>query len=89
MSRQSAGEEVYGKRNGYGARSLRRGELGYRLSLITVINGKARGYNTFAEGWLQNGEAWGRPVDVLVMPDDVLLVSDDLQGVIYRIRFDG
>jgi len=63
--------------------------IGYRLSLVTVRNGRASGYNTFAEGWLQNGEAWGRPVDVLVMPDGALLVSDDLQGVIYRIRFDG
>ena len=63
--------------------------IGYRLSLVTIKNGKAQNYATFAEGWLQNGEAWGRPVDVLVMPDGALLVSDDLQGVIYRIRFDG
>lgn len=61
--------------------------IGYCLSLVTVENGKAISYETFAEGWLQGRRAWGRPVDVLVMPDGALLVSDDKQGVIYRISY--
>lgn len=62
--------------------------IGYRISLVRLKEGKAVGYETFAEGWLQDGKAWGRPVDLLVMPDGSLLVSDDLLGVVYRIKYD-
>ncbi len=47
----------------------------------------AIGYQIFASGWLQEGEALGRPVDVQPLPDGSLLVSDDLAGVIYRITY--
>ncbi len=61
--------------------------LGYRISVVKLVNGQAVTYDTFCEGWLQGQEAWGRPVDVLVMPDGALLVSDDLAGMIYRISY--
>ncbi|MDA1001571.1 MAG: sorbosone dehydrogenase family protein [bacterium] len=63
--------------------------IGYRVTLVRLKNGKAAGYEVFAEGWLQDGESWGRPVDILVMPDGALLVSDDKAGAIYRISYVG
>ena len=64
---------------------------GYRVSLVTVKDGKATAYEPFATGWLDNEtqKAWGRPVDVLVLEDGSMLVSDDLAGVIYRITYKG
>lgn len=62
---------------------------GYRISMVTVTNGKAGSYAVFASGWLQGTEAWGRPVDLLVLPDGSILVSDDRAGVIYRIYYPG
>jgi glucose/arabinose dehydrogenase len=61
--------------------------IGYRISLVRFEQGKPVAYETFAEGWLQDGRAWGRPVDLLVMPDGALLVSDDQLGVVYRISY--
>jgi glucose/arabinose dehydrogenase len=64
-------------------------KIGYRVSLVRLEAGRAARYETFAEGWLQDGGAWGRPVDLLVMPDGALLVSDDEAGAIYRISYGG
>lgn len=64
-------------------------KIGYRVTLVRLKGGKAVGYETFAQGWLQGDDNWGRPVDVLVMPDGALLVSDDYAGVIYRIAYTG
>ena len=61
--------------------------IGYRITMVTMKDGKAAEYKVFAEGWLQGGKAWGRPVDVLQMRDGSLLVSDDDAGVIYRISY--
>jgi glucose/arabinose dehydrogenase len=61
--------------------------IGYRITLVTLEDGKATGYETFAQGWLGSLLAWGRPVDVLVMPDGALLVSDDKADAIYRISY--
>lgn len=61
--------------------------IGYRITLVRLEDGKAKGYEVFAEGWLSGKTAWGRPVDVLVMPDGALLVSDDKAGAIYRITY--
>lgn len=63
--------------------------IGYRVTLVPLEDGEVAGYEVFAEGWLQDGEAWGRPVDVEVMPDGALLVSDDHAGAIYRISYQG
>lgn len=64
---------------------------GHLVSLVKLEDGKAVGYETFAEGWLNHDtqEAWGRPVDVLVLPDGSMLVSDDKGGMIYRISYSG
>lgn len=60
--------------------------IGYRVSTVELVDGKATNYQTFAEGWLEdNGQAWGRPVDILEIKNGDILVSDDKQGVIYRI----
>ena len=65
----------------------RTSKVGYRISLVRFNQDGSLGYETFASGWLKNGNAWGRPVDVLVMPDGALLVSDDHAGAIYRIAY--
>lgn len=65
---------------------------GYKLSLVKVDgSGSVTGYETFAQGWLNEGtqKVWGRPVDVLLLPDGSMLVSDDYAGVIYRITYKG
>lgn len=61
--------------------------IGYRITLVRMANGQATAYETFAEGWLQNGQVRGRPVDLLILPDGSLLVSDDTANAIYRIRY--
>jgi glucose/arabinose dehydrogenase len=61
--------------------------IGYRVTFVKVLDGRALSYETFAEGWLKGGTAHGRPADVLVMPDGSLLVSDDKAGRIYRISY--
>ncbi|MDX2135192.1 MAG: sorbosone dehydrogenase family protein [Saprospiraceae bacterium] len=62
-------------------------KTGYRISLVRLdAQGKAVGYETFAEGWLYDGDqVWGRPVDLEHLPDGSLLVSDDYANAIYRI----
>jgi len=62
---------------------------GYRITLVRLRENRAISYETFAQGWLQNGSAWGRPVDLQIMPDGSLLVSDDKMGAIYRITYSG
>jgi len=65
----------------------RSAKVGYRISLVRMVQGKASGYEVFADGWLQDEEAAGRPVDLLVLPDGSMLVSDDQNGIIYRISY--
>jgi glucose/arabinose dehydrogenase len=60
-------------------------KTGGRISYITISEDRAIGYEVFASGWLQGGNAWGRPADVQVGPDGSLFISDDLAGCIYRI----
>jgi glucose/arabinose dehydrogenase len=62
-------------------------KIGYRISLVRMIDGEAGGYDIFADGWLQDEKVFGRPVDLLVLRDGSLLVSDDQNGVIYRITY--
>jgi glucose/arabinose dehydrogenase len=61
--------------------------IGYRVTLVRIVDGQAAAYETFAGGWLQNGQILGRPVDLLVLPDGSLLVSDDTANAIYRISY--
>jgi glucose/arabinose dehydrogenase len=63
--------------------------IGYRVTVVRLEGNRAVGYEPFADGWLQGGNAWGRPVDVQGMPDGSLLVSDDKAGLIYRIAYGG
>ncbi len=56
--------------------------IGYRVTFV-----KGGEYETFAQGWLQGGNAWGRPVDVEILGDGSLIVSDDKAGAIYRISY--
>lgn len=64
---------------------------GHLVSLVKLEGGKAVGYETFAEGWLnhETQEAWGRPVDILLLQDGSMLVSDDKGGMIFRIAYNG
>jgi glucose/arabinose dehydrogenase len=61
--------------------------LGYRITLVRLVDGAAASYEVFAEGWLWGPVAWGRPVDVEIAPDGALLVSDDRKGAVYRIAY--
>lgn len=63
--------------------------IGYRITAVTLDGNVSRGYDVFAEGWLNGKSAWGRPVDLLELPDGSLLVSDDFAGKIYRITYEG
>ena len=65
----------------------RREKTGYRVTTVTLEEGRAVRYEPFATGWLEGDDNWGRPVDVQVMSDGALLVSDDSRGVIYRISY--
>ncbi len=62
-------------------------KIGYRISNVTLENGKASKYETFMDGFLQTEEPWGRPVDVCMMPDGSILVSDDKCGAIYKVSY--
>ncbi len=62
-------------------------KIGYRITLVRIEDGRAAGYEVFADGWLQGEEVLGRPVDLLQLADGSVLVSDDQGGVIYRISY--
>ncbi|HMP98758.1 MAG TPA: sorbosone dehydrogenase family protein [Cyclobacteriaceae bacterium] len=66
-------------------------KIGYRLSMVRLDGNQSNGYETFADGWMddETQKVWGRPVDVLQLPDGSLLVSDDHANVIYRISYKG
>ncbi|MCB0755018.1 MAG: sorbosone dehydrogenase family protein [Flavobacteriales bacterium] len=61
--------------------------IGYRVSRVELIDGKAVTYEAFADGWLQGSKRLGRPVDVLELNDGSLLVSDDHANCVYRITY--
>jgi glucose/arabinose dehydrogenase len=69
----------------------RSNKIGYRITLVRLdaSGKKTTAYETFAEGWLQNGRSWGRPVALLELPDGSLLVSDDQNDAVYRISYKG
>ncbi len=62
--------------------------VGYRVSSISVQNGKALEESPFVWGFLQpDGKVLGRPVDLLILEDGSMLISDDQAGAIYRVRY--
>jgi glucose/arabinose dehydrogenase len=65
----------------------RREPIGYRITFVKMENNTPVSYETFAEGWLLEGESWGRPVDIEILDDGSLVVSDDKAGVLYRITY--
>lgn len=66
-------------------------KVGYKITAVTLENGKAVSAKPFVTGWLDKGEdeAWGRPVDVELLPDGSMLISDDFADAIYRISYKG
>jgi len=65
----------------------RSNKIGYRITKVTLDGDQSTSYETFAEGWLDEGKTLGRPVDLLIMKDGSMLVSDDHNGAIYRITY--
>ena len=63
--------------------------IGYRISLVRLVNSTPTSYEVFAQGWLQGDHVLGRPVDLEIMQDGSLLISDDYSGKIYRITYNG
>jgi len=62
-------------------------KIGYRITVVKLVNNKPISYKPFATGWLKGNTVSGRPVDLQIMPDGSMLVSDDYSGVIYRIYY--
>lgn len=63
-------------------------KIGYRITKVSIKDGKATGYQPFIDGWLQPNEAvWGRPADLLELSDGSVLISDDHKGIIYRVTY--
>lgn len=66
---------------------------GYKLVYIPFANGKAVGhYEDFLTGFLidpSGPTTWGRPVGILSMPDGSLLFTEEMNGVIYRVSYEG
>lgn len=69
----------------------RQPKLGYRVMVLRLDGNRARSYEPFVSGFLDEAtdEAWGRPVDVEQLDDGSLLVSDDHKGVVYRVTYRG
>jgi len=67
----------------------RSSKVGYKISLVRLENDQAVSYETFIDGWLDQGsqEAFGRPVDLLFLEDGSMLISDDQGDAIYRITY--
>lgn len=65
-------------------------KVGYKIALVKLEDGKAVGYETFLDGWLDEEaqERFGRPVDMLFLEDGSLLISDDFGDAIYRVTYD-
>jgi len=64
-------------------------KIGYRISMVRLDeNGQSKGYEIFAEGWLDDGKVWGRPADVHMKNDGSLLITDDFANAIYRVTYE-
>jgi len=58
---------------------------GYRISLVTLEEGRPASYESFADGFMKDEKVFGRPVDIEQLEDGSILVSDDFAHAIYRI----
>ena len=65
----------------------RSSKSGYRITTVTLENAKPVAYETFADGFTQNGSVFGRPVDLEILDDGSMLLSDDFSHAIYRITW--
>jgi glucose/arabinose dehydrogenase len=64
--------------------------VGYQIVQVVMgPDGMPIAQQPFAAGWLEKGDVTGRPVDVQQMPDGSVLVSDDMNGLVYRITYEG
>lgn len=61
-------------------------KIGYRITLVRH-GGKRTSYDTFINGWEEDGKVRGRPVDVMNLPDGSLLISDDHANAVYRVTY--
>ncbi len=64
-------------------------KIGYRVMQVRLEDGVPASYEPFADGWLQGQSVSGRPVDLAVLEDGSMIVSDDLNGLLYRISYNG
>jgi glucose/arabinose dehydrogenase len=62
-------------------------KVGYRVSVVRIMDNKANYYGTIAFGWLFEDKVWGRPVDLIELPDGSILISDDHASAVYRLFF--
>ncbi|NMM49208.1 PQQ-dependent sugar dehydrogenase [Marinigracilibium pacificum] len=64
-------------------------KIGYRISMVELIDGKGVSYEPFIDGWLNDDQqsVWGRPVDVIQISDGSILISDDYSGTIYKVTY--
>jgi glucose/arabinose dehydrogenase len=65
----------------------RKEKNGYRITVVSVENGKAVKYEPFASGFNRGNDVYGRPVDLMMLEDGSMLVSDDEAGAIYRVSY--
>lgn len=69
----------------------RSSKVGYKISLVKLVDNEAVSYETFLDGWLdeETQERFGRPVDILFLEDGSMLISDDYGDAIYRVSYEG
>jgi glucose/arabinose dehydrogenase len=61
-------------------------KIGYRVSLVTLVNNKLLSHVPFVE-FMNMDKVLGRPVDVAQLSDGSLLISDDDRGRVYRVTY--
>lgn len=61
-------------------------KIGYRVSLVTLVNNKLLSHVPFVE-FMNMDKVMGRPVDLAQLSDGSLLISDDDRGRVYRVTY--
>lgn len=62
---------------------------GYKVVRVIASSGRATGVEDFLTGFLNGRTTSGRPVHAINGPDGALYVSDDMNGVVYRVSYNG